>query len=638
MTGADASDAGIPAEKLAQHTLPEIEGDLPRTSDESDKDVQRADDAGRDPSPTYDVLKPQVHECNGHLLFAPFADDEGNMDGMAPYFAIVSAWEPDMDGAGPFGACGSRWDFDLPSDHQDEDEYGKSTNKYWDSSIATRDGDSGEFYLEYQIPVYDVDDEKRNRRINFQFRPSLPDARHFETGNQIQSLPEDLPEGVRVQVQASNVEPEEIIDILQAMMSEIGVQASYFARPAVHPWSKITGLAYYVRALRGAVDELVIGSNGVMERLAQFGQQREGRGEMKWDNGDVFGKRHAVVLDAQQLSALYGNHTVAKLLKSYLTNYASEEAGPPDTNPTDHPKIEVQYNRKYTDFNGHIGWFADDDDHDMGHAGLSKRLQEYLINALEWTGLPRRPDPDLYVADDHFEPRQIDDDLAADLEFVDDPIETAAEHERDVVTNELIDKTPTEKQKEILLTAADGGRFPNLDDLADAAGTSTSSASRCVRKFGRLFSRMEGLQLADDVVRDRISELLAGLEERLDSIHEGLDRLSSGTRTVDEDSALGQWAKRWGAQIRTDRLGTSREQLKIVISGGNLTERELLEILRRGYDAADMTSGADPVRFASSLVAYYDRDGEKVDVGEWVGVNQGGRTRIMGKLGVDALH
>lgn len=631
------------AEQMAQASRTtrgaDVDGQPPASSGE--KDVQRATDAGRDPSPTYDVVQPQVHECNAHLLFTPFQDDDAaNMDGLAPYFAIVSAWEPDMDGAGPFGAAGTQWDFDLPSDHRDLDDYPNSTNRFWTGKIATRETDSGDAYLEYNVPVYDVDDDKRNRRINFQFRPALPDARNVDTGDRIRALPDDLPEGVRVQVQAANVEPAEIIDVLQAMARELGIQASYFARSAINPWSRITGLAYYVRALRGAVDELVVGHNGLMDRLAQFGRQRDGRGELKWDNSDVFGKRHAAVLDAQQLNSLYGDHQVAKLLKSYLTKHAREDARAPDQAPTDHPKIEVQYNREYTTLDGHLPWFGEHDDNGdhFGHAVLSARLQEYLVNSLEWAGLPRSPDRDVYVADDHFQPQQMDDDLAADLQLIDDPIDTAADQERDVVTNELVDKAPSDSEKDVLRTAADGGHYTDMAGLADDAGVSTSTVSRTVQKFERLFSRIDGLQLADDVVRDRVRELLEGLQDRLDSIHDGLDHLASGTDYVDDDSALGQWAARWGARIKTEAFGTGRDQLKIAISGGNLTQRELLEILRRGYDAADRTGGADPARFAAAQVTYYTRDGEKVDIGEWIGVNQGGQTRIMGKLPVDALH
>lgn len=638
MSNAGIDEAVLDAgEETHVHPDQEIDTDLPRTSDTRDRQIEQADDADGDLDPSRDLIKPQVHECNASLLFTPF-DEDDPVDGMKPFFDLVRAWEPDLDGAGPFGAVGTQWDFDLPSDHRDHDDYKKSLNRYSKGWIATRDQDSGERYYEYQIPVYDTSDDKRNRRINFQFRPALPEATHVETGDRIQSLPADLPEGLRVQVQASNVEPREIVDVLQALASELGIQASYFARSAIHEWSRITGLAYYIRCLRGAVDELIIGHNGLMDRLAQFGQQRDGSGELTWDNSDVFGKRTAAILDPAQLSGLYGDHTVGKLLKSYLTKHAREEARAPDEAATDHPKIEVQYNREYTDIDGHIPWFGDHHDEHYGHAVLSAKLQEYLINALDWAGLPRHPDPDLYVADDHFQPTQMDDDLATDLELVDDPIDTTVEQERDLVTSELIHKAPTDSEKELLRKAADGGHFETLEALADAADVSTSTASRCVRKFDRLFSRLDGLQLADDVVRDRVQELLEGLEARLDTVHDGLDHLSSGSETVDEDSALGRWAKRWGAQLRTNSIGTGRDQLKIVISGGNLTQRELLEILRRGYDAADATGAADPGQFASAQVAYYNRDGEKVDVGEWVGVNQGGHTRILGKRGVDALH
>jgi hypothetical protein len=184
------------------------------SDDESKKkDIEPYDpDDHQDSTQVVDVIKPQIHEFSGHVLFALF-ESKPDIDGMRPYFGIVSAFEPDLEAE--INVDDTTWAIDHGT--EDDEEYKKSTIRYWDGAIATREQDSGNNYLEYQIPVYDTSDPKRNRRINFQFRPSLPNATHAETGERIQSLPETLPEGVRVEIQASNVDPDEVIDILREL-------------------------------------------------------------------------------------------------------------------------------------------------------------------------------------------------------------------------------------------------------------------------------------------------------------------------------------------------------------------------------------------------------------------------------------
>ena len=602
-------------------------------NEQEPKDIEPYDGGDDRDVSAPDLIKPQVHELNGHLLFAPFNADP-DTDGLRPYFGIVSAFEPDLEAE--FDAVGSTWAIDHGPD--DDDEYDKSTIRYWDGAIATREQDSGENYLEYQIPIYDTSDPKRNRRINFQFRPALPNAEHADSGNRIRSLPENLPEGVRVQVQASNVAPEHVLELLQALANAIGVNSHYFDRDDIHTWSRTLGLAFYVRCQREIVDEQVIGPGGLFERLSQFERQREGRGELKWDNQEAFGRRHHIALDAEQLSHLYEPHTVGKLLKSYLTKHPSEEAG---SDPTDHPKIEVQFNQEYTYLDGHLPWLdehAGDDNGPFGWETLAERLQGYLLNALDWAEIPRVPGHNVFVSDDHFDAHAgLEADVADALDLVPDPIENVVDAEREAVTAEFLDDPPTDAEREVLRAGAEKGAFETLQELAEEAGVSSSTASRTVRKFKTLWNKFDRLQLADDVVRDRVQELLAAVEDRLDRVNQGLDHLVSGSTEVDEDSPLGQWAKRWGVKVAEAGYRRS-EQLRLAIVGGNLSQRELLEILRSGYDAADMTQSVDVERFATAEVSYYDRDGEKVDVGEWVGVNQGGQTRLLGKKAVGALH
>lgn len=108
---------------------------------------------------------------------------------MAPYFGIVSQFDSCMgdNDVGSFQAAGETWRL-----NHDEEKV-----KYWEGQIATREQDSGDAYYEYNVGVV-ADDALGRKRVNFQFWPSLPDACHVDSGEQIGSMPEDLPEGLRV--------------------------------------------------------------------------------------------------------------------------------------------------------------------------------------------------------------------------------------------------------------------------------------------------------------------------------------------------------------------------------------------------------------------------------------------------------
>jgi hypothetical protein len=69
----------------------EIEDD----DDTKDIDPYEPED-DRNATHVADVIKPQIHEFSGNVLFAPF-ESEPDVDGIRPYFAIVSAFEPDLE-------------------------------------------------------------------------------------------------------------------------------------------------------------------------------------------------------------------------------------------------------------------------------------------------------------------------------------------------------------------------------------------------------------------------------------------------------------------------------------------------------------------------------------------------------------
>jgi len=649
--------SGRPATALDHETEEDIAADALLAGDyevdepsqrDPEKDVEPHDRGDLDDSVldaaehSHQPLAGKTHEHSAHLLF----HDPELDDGLKPFFALVSEFEPakkDDDGnllmpalAGveSFDAAGSTWAIDRRSDHPNPDDYDKATVRYWQGGIATRPQDAGETYYEYQIPVYDTDDaEKRNRRITFQFRPSLPNA-ETEEGKSIQSMPDDLPLGIRVEVKASNVETQDVTPILRGLADALGLRPDYFDDDHIHPWSTVYGFALYVRLRRELADETLIGEGGLLERLAVFGSRRSGRGEQKWNNEDVMGKRTAVAMTPTNLNHLYPGHVIGKLLKSYLTKHPRGDPRDPDEEPTDHPKLEVQWNRDHTPGDRTVRWcdeHADEPDQYGRHEVLAE-LRSYLLNALDWAGLPTTPDENVFVTDDHFQARPLtDQDAIHRLDRVGSPLDDLETAERRVVTKTLIEEQPTDGELDVLRASTDGGHFEGVAQLADAADRSTSTVSRTLAKFGRLFERLDGITVADSIIRDRLGELFATLDSAIDHVDRGISHLGSADTPVNDDSAFGRWAARYGVS-----LSDGYDGLTMKIAAGQFSTYELHILLRNGYQAARDTLGLDEHRFLDAAVEYHDADGSPSSL-DRVAVWHGSSLKIRGHEDVFAL-
>lgn len=219
---------------------------------------------------TQTALDPQLHESGAKLLFANPNDPDD--PGLKRYFGIVSQYDRIrelVEEEATFEAAGETWRFNHKPDAD-----GPTIN-YWVGKIATRPGDSGEAYYEYNIPLV-AEDSVGEKKVNFQFRPSLPDATHVETGNPIGVIPDDIPEGLRVQVASANVNPDDYLTIMEAMFRLVGITTTYL--DDLHPWSRLKAMAVYTRILRELSEAHIVERNGLLERLARFSSVQRGRG------------------------------------------------------------------------------------------------------------------------------------------------------------------------------------------------------------------------------------------------------------------------------------------------------------------------------------------------------------------------
>ncbi len=577
------------------------------------------------------LLRPAVHEFGAHALFSH------PRDGLSPYFAVVKEWDQCLgeveesddqddtpgtivaqsDSIGTFEACGETWELN----HEERKQ------KAWDGKIAMRESDVGERFREVQIGVRAVDDVGR-KRITYQFRPSLPDARHVETGERIKSMPEDLPEGIRVQISSANVEPEETLTVLRALMDQMGIRRSYFADRKLQPNSRVYNLAVYARVRRAISESNLVNHDGLLDRLAELSSQRRGKGEYKWDNEEIVGHRNAVAMTPESLEKFYGEHTVGKLLKVYHMKHVEKQHSGA---PTFHPKVEVQHSKRYSPYDVEsVPWVADPDaDEEDGEQfvldDLLEELTGYLQNALHWAGLPTWADDTVYIEDAYWTP-ETDVVEEADSPLVSDPTDQLRETEEELVRAHYAREDATPGERAVLRSVTDGGRAMHYEELAAESGTSKSTVYRAIQRFDGLFTKLgDGrVDLADGVIRDKLTDLFVALEDRIEWIERGIRQLASDTALLEEDSALAKWARRHGAVLKEDYEGDLSVQLT-----GRHSEHKVRQLLRSGYMAARATGAQTADAFIDAAFSWTLRDGS-TKVGQRPIVRETGVVKVLG--------
>jgi hypothetical protein len=530
-------------------------------------------------------LEPQTHELGANLLFAAH--------GLDPYFGVVSQFDRCLqngeagDDVGPFEAAGEEWAL-----NHDEEKV-----KYHQGAIATRPQDSGEAYYEYNVGVVATDEVGR-KRINFQFRPALPNATHAETGERIESLPEDLPEGLRVQVDAANVALEDVIPVLRGLFEAMGVSPDYIVPGQAHEWSRVYNLAVYARILRAISEQRIVDRGGLLDRLSSFAASRRGRGEYTWDNEEIVGHRTTVALNQTNLGQFYDGHTAGKLLKSYHMKNPEENADPDQA--TSHPKLEVQFSTEYSGEVKSVPWHADEA---TDAFDLRAELTEWLLNALHWAGLPTSPDETVYVADQYWDVDARDDELPVRA----DPMPALEEQRRDLAEYHVLREDLSPGERSVLKALADGGEG-HYEDVADAADASTSTVYRAAEKLSDVVDRAHGeLRLTDEVVADRVDELFSSLEDTAAWIEGQVSALAREHEYLSEDSTFAKWMRSHGVGIE-ERRG----QVDLELHGGRYTRDEVQRVLRAGYDAARQAGPNLGDTLLDASVTWTAPDGERV--------------------------
>lgn len=530
------------------------------------------------------VILSRIHELGAHLLFA----DE--RDKMSPYFALVSQFDEvyQADDPDPVTFDGETW------------ELIDEKTRPWEGGIATREQDHGETYYEYQIALVADDGlrDQEGREITLQFRPALPNAQTTD-GSSIGSMPDDMPEGIRVQINSSNVDTDEVVPLIQAVADRLGIRPTYFAPEKIHDWSRCYNLARYVRTDRELNEEKITDRDALMDRLARFGSSNRGRGEYKWDNEEIQGHRTAVTMDATQWEKLLPNQHVGTLLKSYHMKHPEKTHR---GSPTYHPKVEVQFSTEYSEVDN-VPWRSAQE-YDV--TDLSRELDEDLVNCLKWAGFDVRANPDHYVADEYFEVVETQRDIS----LYEDPLETVEEIEGDLATKQFHREDVTDAERDVLKVLADGGRHDH-EDLAEQSGTSTSTVYRALDKFANVVCRVTRgeYELADEVVTEKFQRLFRTVENAADMVDRSMSEVIANLDAIEEaDNPFARWLQTYGITAE------DRERFAIEVQSGEFDKYQIQKMLRRGLEAARETGSTLAANFLDAEVTWYNSEtGRRTD-------------------------
>ena len=560
-------------------------------TDDPDVDADPVDDDQRDDRDDGlqgpDIVSPVVHEAGAKLLFA----DE--RDGLSPYHALA---------ADPVDRI---LDYQGRDDPLVEDMLGDDwivspgESVYWESAIAA-EGEDYDRYREYQLKLVAKDDPNNARYILLQFRPSLPDATHAETGDPIQSLPDDLPYGIRVQVRSNYVDPGNYVDAIQQVAKALDLRPDYFDESKLHDWSRIHRYARYVRIQRSVSEDRIVGPGGIVYRLADFGRSTRGRGSLKWDNEEIMGHYLATTMDRETWSKLIPGRLRDARLKSYHMANPENQAG----STTSHPKLEVQLAGAGDDDRGVDPVDLDDLDR------LRREFDEILLNSLSWSGVGVETGSPAMIADDYFDPA---DPVDHELELVDDPIDDVADAERDLATTQILTADLSDDQRDVAESIADRGRA-HYETIADDAGVGTSTVYRTLDKLDAVIRRSDGIiEYVDEVVRDEIDSLFATVANAADYVDNRLAEVGSGDDPLQDldGGPFADWLRAYGGSIRDldpRESPGSGDWIEIDLSLGEWSRSEIRRILRAGATAARQESANALARLCRTTVRYRDRD------------------------------
>jgi hypothetical protein len=302
---------------------------------------------------------------------------------------------------------------------------------------------------------------------------------------------------------------------------------------------------------------------------------REGYAKSLRDDRECPGHYHTATIDSRRAGELIGDHELAKEFKHYYMRNPDAVSG----TALENPKIGVSFQN--TIHEGTLYW----DDVDT----LVTELDEALLNVLEWSNIPTRPDGQMYVADDYFEVtgsrrwRKLLSGRLPRIESKQDDQLFATATQMNGTDAELVDT---------LLT--DGGKT-SPKELAESIGVHLDTVYRALKRLDPLIDHTYGeVQLGSKYIAQELTGYIDSVSESIQAGWEkALDGLTRAESYADDDP-WSRWLDRYGGKVsRTE--GSDPDDHDIGFKPSNL--REARQLIREGARRWAEVTGEQPRRF-----------------------------------------
>ena len=407
------------------------------------------------------------------------------------------------------------------------------------------------------------------KRAYFRISPRWP---NIETKEGIRSMsnPYDL-EGYDVEVEGSYWDFEQYPTVLQQSLDALASHQGFrfnsptpiyptdFDAERLHKSSNIVDAELYVRVLRGETGEVIAYDGTLHEVSLLLAGDREGYAKSVRDDRKCPGHYHTATIDSRRAGELVGGHELAKEFKHYHMRNPDAVEG----TALENPKIGVSFQNSIHDDT--LYWRDLDT--------LVTELDEALLNVLNWSSIPTRPDGQLFVADDYFEVtgsrrwRKILPDRLPRIETKQDDQIFATAAQMNGTDTELI---------ETLLT--DGGET-SPKQLAQSIGVHLDTVYRALKRLSPLVDHTYGeVQLGSKYIAQELTGYIDSVSNSIKSgLENALDGLTRAEAHGGDDDPWSRWLDRYGGEIsRTE--GPDPDDLDVGFQPDTLDEaRQLLQ-------------------------------------------------------------
>jgi hypothetical protein len=491
-------------------------------------------------------------------------------------------------------------------------------------------------------------DDPERRRVSFTVRPAASGLRRASDGEPADIPP--FPAGYRLAVDSANVDPDETLAAWRALLRALGCAdvAAASTRQQAHEWSRAGQVAVYHRLDRETSEARLTSRGALFDRLADVASQAGGAGLHEWDDREVTGHREDLYLDSRTLSKLLDEPVpVGVQVHCYHPKLPRSEETDAADDPLRDPKVEVRWSPAKDSRRRDIDLGNDPVPVDAADRvdldDVVAELDRLLACLLEWAGVPLA-DESVWTPDPYYSGRPRD----RRLDLVASPLHDIRREERGLVEQVVESGRLSPTQKAIVARLLDAGET-HVDELADAADASRSTVYRLAEEVDGILDVADGVVgFEDQVVRDRLAEVLDGFSSAEAWVRSEVDDASDRLDGVAEDSPLARWARRHGVSIQVDgsvetgsadattggRTGATGSAQAVTAAGrrqqsdmtvefsGRHDVGEIRRLLRAGLDAAD-AAGLGPA-FRGATFVWTTHSGGREErphaAGVWHGV------------------